>query len=170
MGVKETKARCDRVLYERKKNALLDAIGRECIRCGSTEGIEFDHVDRSTKSFSVLTEWKRPLDELLEEVRKCQPLCKVCHQSKTSMEMGVPHGGGVSGKRGCKCAGCRARKAEYAARYRDGEPRLPPVERLKTLHGTRAGYLLEGRLNLPRCAACRRANSLYTNGLREKPS
>lgn len=40
--------------------------------------------------------------------------------------------------------------------------------RLKSLHGTRDGYLLEKRLNLPSCKKCRAANAQYAKQLRQR--
>lgn len=170
MASKATKSRCDRALYERKKSNLLDALGRACVNCGSSENIEFDHVDRSEKSFSILTEWKRPLHELLEEVKKCQPLCATCHADKTRVELSVEHGGGLSGKRNCKCPLCKNRKAEYTRARNSSSARVPPIERLMKLHGTRAGYLIEKRLGVHHCAPCKKANAEYSKSLRTKAS
>jgi len=32
---------------------LYDLLGEECVRCGSTDRLQFDHVDPTTKVFNV---------------------------------------------------------------------------------------------------------------------
>lgn len=49
---------------------------------------------------------------------------------------------------------------------RDGARRNRRLKRLRQLHGTRSGYLLERRLDLEPCQKCRRANAAYTKALR----
>lgn len=44
---------------------------------------------------------------------------------------------------------------------REAYRREKSMERLSTLHGTRSGYLMEGRLKVERCAECRAANTAY---------
>lgn len=91
-----------------------DYLGGRCIKCGSVKNLQFDHIDRATKEFDVSRMFRnRARKDLISELNKCQLLCKPCHDEKTSREMGVDHGGGLSGKRNCKCALCKARKNEY---------------------------------------------------------
>lgn len=104
--------------YYQRKEILLDYVGRECVYCGSTKDIEFDHTDPSTKSFTLTQGWKMDLDVLLAEADKCQALCRECHQKKSDLEKSVEHGGGAAGKRGCKCDACKLKKAEYMREYK----------------------------------------------------
>lgn len=104
--------------YVDRKKVLVAAMGGVCATCESDEELEFDHVDPATKSFSIMKRWNSPLTELLEELKKCQLLCKVCHLAKTSSAKSVEHGGGISGRRNCKCAPCKAKKAEYMRDYK----------------------------------------------------
>ena len=63
---------------------------KTCVVCGINDVrvLEFDHVNRATKSFSIaraLTNtfsWSR----ILEEIAKCQILCANCHKIKTANE------------------------------------------------------------------------------------
>jgi len=103
----------DKERYRLRKERLLDLIGRTCVSCGSDELIEFDHVDPSSKEFTVTSKWNRPLAEVLPEAAKCQPLCHWCHKEKTRANSSVDHGGGLSGKRNCPCVPCKSRKSEY---------------------------------------------------------
>ena len=69
--------------YRQRRSELLNRLGGECVICGSTENLEFDHVDPNTKSLSIgklLSYSKETVDE---ELKKCQLLCKECHKAKT---------------------------------------------------------------------------------------
>ena len=89
-------------------------LGGVCSHCGSADDLQFDHVDRTTKV--------KPLTKMLHasaarweaELTKCQLLCGDCHRKK--------HGGPAHGlqgykKRGCRCAVCRAAKAQNQREY-----------------------------------------------------
>lgn len=102
----------DRQRYFEKKDLLLDYLGRECMVCGSSDFIEFDHINPDSKSFSIMARWSAPLEVLLPEIEKCQPLCRDCHKAKSDRSL-VDHGEGTQGKRGCKCYPCRERMMAY---------------------------------------------------------
>ncbi len=53
----------------------------KCLHCGSKDQLEWDHIDPSTKLFMV-SNYGRKKDALLEEVKKCQRLCRACHIQK----------------------------------------------------------------------------------------
>ena len=100
--------------YHRRRQAFIDSRGGVCENCGSDDRLELDHVDPTTKSFSIgkaLSSWAE--EKVQRELAKCQVLCKVCHKEKTITESVVAHGGGVAGKRRCDCELCKAKKAEY---------------------------------------------------------
>lgn len=107
------RASYDQDRYETRKAELIQLLGGRCASCGSDDKLEFDHVDPSTKSFSIMARWNAPASTLSAELAKCQLLCEQCHLSKTVALTSVDHGGGVSGKKNCKCDPCRARKNEY---------------------------------------------------------
>lgn len=108
----------DRERYFKRKEMLLDLVGRKCVKCGTEDKIEFDHIDPSTKLFSLMGAWNRPLEELKSEAIKCQPLCHDCHKEKSINFLAAAHGGGKSGKRNCKCEPCKRRKAEYMREWK----------------------------------------------------
>lgn len=88
-------------------------LGGRCVDCGSTDNLEFDHVDRNSKTGDIGDLWSSSNASFWTEVRKCVLRCKPHHAKRTSKQLGVEHGGGLSGKDGCKCDPCRARKAQY---------------------------------------------------------
>ena len=75
--------------YEWHRQHFLDYLGGKCECCGTTENLEFDHIDPNSKhlNFTSLipeTPPGYPYTELvLEEADKCQLLCKSCHEKKT---------------------------------------------------------------------------------------
>jgi hypothetical protein len=103
--------------YNTRRAEFIAYLGGFCVRCGTSEGLEFDHIDRSKKSFNISKVLVRMnYDKLREEVDKCQLLCTDCHieKSREAKDLGnVDHGGGATGKRNCKCEPCKAKKAEY---------------------------------------------------------
>jgi hypothetical protein len=104
--------------YQERRDAALVALGGECVACGGTQDLQFDHQDRGLKSFNLAKIWLGKQDRLQGELGKCQLLCKSCHLIKTVDEIGVPHGGGKKGKRGCSCDPCKARRRQYMRDFR----------------------------------------------------
>jgi len=74
-----------RNLKEKKKALLLEHLGGKCSGCGTIENLQFDHIDRTQKSFTIGKCWGLSLEKLLKEADKCQLLCKECHQYKTTI-------------------------------------------------------------------------------------
>lgn len=66
--------------YEREKKSLIEMLGGKCSVCGSTENLEFDHIERDGKKFAITR--KLHDKSLLEELSKCQLLCNKCHKDK----------------------------------------------------------------------------------------
>jgi hypothetical protein len=62
---------------------LIALLGGKCSRCGSTTELQFDHIDRSTKLFTIASGLDRPRSILLKEIAKCQLLCRLHHIEKT---------------------------------------------------------------------------------------
>lgn len=104
--------------YHERKAESIAKLGGKCVVCGTTENLEFDHIDRTKKTMDINTLWSVNLMRYLEELKLIQLLCATHHQEKTSAEQSVPHGGGVSGKRNCKCEPCRLRKNEYQRNWK----------------------------------------------------
>lgn len=71
--------------YWDNRNYVIDYLGGKCTACGTTEDLEFDHIDPTTKEF----EMSKPLSRknlpegYMTELDKCQLLCKACHKKKT---------------------------------------------------------------------------------------
>src|SRR5690606_33440259 len=82
--------------------------GKSCVKCGSTENLELDHIDPSQKVSHRIWSWTE--SKRLEEIAKCQVLCNECHLVKSIKEKLVDytHGTHTQGyARGCRCDDCR---------------------------------------------------------------
>lgn len=110
-------------LRDRRKKRRIECIkilGEKCTQCGSKESLEFDHIDPSTKAFTITTMLAGNWDNLLIEVKKCQLLCSVCHRNKSSKEsFGRQFGIGRHGtmwmywKHKCRCEICKNYKHQH---------------------------------------------------------
>lgn len=78
---------------ERRRQYFFDyKKGMSCVYCGENNPlcIDMDHIDPSTKKFTPSTavtngtSWQ----EVLEELNKCQPVCRNCHGIKSIIESG----------------------------------------------------------------------------------
>jgi 5-methylcytosine-specific restriction endonuclease McrA len=113
-----------------RQEEALEYLGGCCVKCGSTERLEFDHIDPATKSFELSRFWICTWEHLLPELKKCQLLCKSCHRLKTITEDGKlgmlgGHNKVLNPKHGtavmyalphrCRCEDCRAWKRDYRA-------------------------------------------------------
>jgi len=105
--------------YHTQREKLLKLLDNKCTKCGSTENLEFDHIDPSTKSFTIGKLNTMAFYKAVEEVKKCQLLCQSCHNSKTINEKGFQEvkgkdvHGTLSSCRYCKCDICKTFKNEY---------------------------------------------------------
>lgn len=103
--------------YKRERQELIDLLGGKCVRCGSLERLEFDHVDASTKSFDISVSLHIDRQALLAELKLCQLLCNPCHRKKSAENGDVvtvtAHGTRGMWRKGCRCRPCVA--ANYAA-------------------------------------------------------
>ena len=165
---------------ERRKE-LIEMFGGQCVRCGATEDLEFDHIDRTTVSFR-LSGWgfNYSWERILKEAEKCQLLCDPCHHEK-SKECGNGEQGGASPRflehgteayyvrEKCKCELCR--KASMNARIRRGERKG-----YRKLHGEGKGRYgtikvhgagTTGIKGCP-CEICKETRRLYFRKLRDE--
>lgn len=88
--------------------------GRECLRCGATEDLEWHHFVTDEKVEHRIWSWTR--GRLERELSKCIVLCDPCHNEYHASEK-RKHGAGAY-RRGCRCAICREYKRESNRRYR----------------------------------------------------
>jgi 5-methylcytosine-specific restriction endonuclease McrA len=108
--------------YWRRKTVAVEHLGGRCAHCESTDGLEFDHVDPSSKEFTVTNRLdSAPWEVILGELAKCQLLCQPCHAAKSIRDRGYQSTKGVHGTlssyRYCKCVECKAAKSSYMREY-----------------------------------------------------
>jgi 5-methylcytosine-specific restriction endonuclease McrA len=76
------RARQLRWKHQRRDDAIV-LLGGKCIDCGSTENLEFDHVDPALKRFNPTDIWSRNVVTRIDELAKCVLRCNSCHKKKT---------------------------------------------------------------------------------------
>lgn len=104
--------------YHARRSIAIERLGGKCVKCESTEDLEFDHIDPNTKKFDIGKMLNFSLAKFWIEIEKCQLLCETCHDSKTSSENSVEHGQGKTGKRSCYCILCAPLKRQYMREYK----------------------------------------------------
>ncbi len=67
---------------ERRAKAIA-YLGGKCVRCGTADLLEFDHIDPETKEASIAKASSWSEYRFYLELDKCQLLCKDCHKKKT---------------------------------------------------------------------------------------
>lgn len=109
--------------WRKRRAAAVTQLGGECVECGATEELEFDHIDPSTKVSTIAQLSSASEVRFQAELAKCQLLCKEHHLEKSRREGSLK----ISGKRKrkqpvcgessgynrakCRCEKCRAWKS-----------------------------------------------------------
>lgn len=106
-----------------RRDAFITSKGGVCARCGSSDRLEVDHIDRSLKTMSPTRLWSRCEEIRNKELVNCQVLCNSCHKEKTAAERYVENPCGIYAKykSGCRCDLCRAANAARARKQRGRE-------------------------------------------------
>lgn len=99
-------------LYLTKKEQVIRILGGKCVKCGSTENLEFDHINPIEKNFTITT---RIRQNISEEIKKCQLLCRSCHRDKTGR---TTHGKRRMYQNGCRCEACKGINRSYIREYK----------------------------------------------------
>lgn len=103
--------------YYRRRAEYIEKLGGKCVRCGSEDNLEFDHINADEKSFDVgkaLPGMNKAKLDL--EMAKCQLLCGDCHLPKSILDRAQKpwaHGT-LSGYRYCKCDACKKAKSDHS--------------------------------------------------------
>lgn len=101
--------------------------GRKCVKCGSANTLELDHIDPTKKLHHTIWTWSAARRDA--EIAKCQILCHACHRAKTIAQMPITHGHkayrhgtmAMYFNHKCKCGLCRLCSRNY---QRDRRARL----------------------------------------------
>ena len=73
--------------YVKRIDRARNLLGSMCVRCGSTDMLEFDHVDPSTKVAPIARILMGRWAFVEEELKKCQLLCRPCHMEKSAEDL-----------------------------------------------------------------------------------
>jgi 5-methylcytosine-specific restriction endonuclease McrA len=143
-----------------RRERLVEMLGGKCARCGTTDDLEFDHIDPESKRFAVGESLSRRWDELVEEALKCQLLCKAkCHREKGAEDRPeLVHGRYYTyWYHRCRCPACRRANADKSARLR--------AQRLGVGEPSRAHGASSGTLDLDRSGVAQSAEQPAVNRL-----
>lgn len=104
----------------RRKEWALARLGGKCRVCGTTESLEFDHIDPGTKTLAIGKMWHAGKAAFEAEIDKCQLLCTTHHLAKSRSEGSL----GSGARRPptmyhfeCKCCGAATSRPLYRLRY-----------------------------------------------------
>lgn len=70
----------------RRRMLILRMLGEKCAECGSTRGLEIDHIDPDSKGYPSHRIWSLAWAKIAAELPKCQLLCHKHHEIKTARE------------------------------------------------------------------------------------
>lgn len=101
----------DRQRLADRRQELVDLHGGKCIKCGSTENLEFHHRDPTCKIFTISKQLTSPWHILLAECSKCDLLCATCHR-------GTQHGTHWCYRKGCRCRLCTEENNRVSREYK----------------------------------------------------
>lgn len=83
----EQKRQYDLAWLAKRRERGIKILGSICVRCGTRDGLEIDHIDPATKNFKGGFPWSRAWIWIEAELVKCQLLCDSCHQEKSNSEL-----------------------------------------------------------------------------------
>ena len=72
-----------------KKNIIKWMLGDCCQACGTSEGLQFDHVNPLLPAVAKSAIWREPWDLIFKDYPNLQLLCAPCHTLKTLREGGT---------------------------------------------------------------------------------
>ena len=105
--------------YHSRMNEARKFLGGKCTKCGSKKNLQIDHIDRTKKGCDNDRAAFRSRSKFLEEMKKCQLLCRPCHTIKTvTVDLGRKMARGTHGTlssyRYCKCRKCKDAASKYS--------------------------------------------------------
>lgn len=112
-----------RLRNQRLRIKAIELLGGKCVICGTTKNLEFDHIIRGTREFTIATGLRLSWARILKELEKCQLLCHKHHLEKTNRERlewqrraehGTPS---MYSNQGCRCDDCTTAWRQYYRGY-----------------------------------------------------
>ena len=156
-----------RLYYYKRRAKMIAYLGVACAHCGSTDQLEFDHIDPALKSFNINENMTLNNPEVRAELDKCQLLCRPCHEAKTAAEnTGIEHGTRTGWRRSrCGCEDCSSAKRRWYDE-RNAQRRAVGGKGKYGLPASHGEVLLYRRGC--RCGECRAANAAHARYLRAR--
>lgn len=108
--------------YQKCRAKYIEMLGGKCVSCGTNEGLTFDHIDPKTKLFNVSHRLRWKEEKIIGEIRKCQLLCRSCHEEKNRKDNGEAKHGSLTmySHHECRCEPCRASWNDWHRGYKKG--------------------------------------------------
>lgn len=72
--------------YKKRMLIFKKMLGNRCTICGNTKYLHIDHKNPNKKEIKINKMWNKKLDIILNELKKCQLLCKDCHELKSKKD------------------------------------------------------------------------------------
>ena len=72
----------EKIVYKNLRENAINELGGECVKCGSKNNLEFNHIDPLNKKMEA--SGKSNLQK--GEYKKCELLCKTCHRRWSNIE------------------------------------------------------------------------------------
>ena len=116
--------------WHKRRKKIIDYLGGKCIKCGSKEKLEIDHINANEKVCNVKD--NLTFKTMKEEIDKCQVLCYDCHKEKSISERKPFIHGSRYGwqKKHCKCNDCQSTKIIQEKERNLKRRKLPGVAEL----------------------------------------
>lgn len=156
-----------RLYHYKRRQKIIDHLGGECVVCGATTDLHFDHVDPAKKSFDIGRNITLSNPDVVAELAKCQLLCRTHHHEKTAKEnSGFTHGTTYAWMTlRCRCDECQVTKRAWQDARNERRRNLSGAKPRKR-YGRPAehGEILSYRRGC-RCTDCRAANAAYARSL-----
>lgn len=125
---KEYKRKWDKETYQRQRKEVITLLGGKCVKCGSIDKLEIDHINPKTKTITFTRLYKSIKEKFYEELKKCQLLCKSCHSYKSIFDRGTKVAKGTHGTlsayKYCHCELCKKAHDGYMKKWKKNKKRI----------------------------------------------
>ena len=92
--IRERKREYAKAHRDERRAHCREYLGGKCVKCGTTHNLQFDHIKREGKKYTIAGRIHQNFTILKEELDKCQLLCAPCHLDKTAKEWTILRGDG----------------------------------------------------------------------------
>jgi 5-methylcytosine-specific restriction endonuclease McrA len=105
-----------------RRAKFIDLLGGECVECGATDNLQFDHANAKKKRYDLNSVKDGKESVILKELKKCKLLCPECHLAKTKANKEHVNKDKKPSRHGtiwmykrykCRCDKCREAMSDY---------------------------------------------------------